>query len=271
MRAEIKKHAWEQIANAGASALSLNATAKRLGMSGPALYRYFAGHDEPITELIRDADRSLADTFHAAAADGADITAHALRDWALADPQRYFLVYGTPVPGHHTPEDVTGITREIMSVLFGACAAPSDGDTPAATPSTHTSPPTGSGPTPTRPHRRLSAAPSPSGPVSTGRCPWNSRATSPAWASIRPSCTQRSRPNSPTRPARTPDQALASLGHPGTPAGAPVRRTEQKRPDAEPEQLRLVHAATDAVDAVDGFEAATAARPSGLVLRAARP
>lgn len=36
-------------------------------MSGPALYRYFANRDELITELITDAYRSLADTFHATA------------------------------------------------------------------------------------------------------------------------------------------------------------------------------------------------------------
>ncbi|MFF2571301.1 TetR/AcrR family transcriptional regulator [Streptomyces sp. NPDC058084] len=139
VRAEIKQHAWAQIAEAGASALSLNAIAKRLGMSGPALYRYFAGRDELITELIRDAYRSLANTFHGAAADGADLAAlaHALRDWALADPQRYFLVYGTPVPGYHAPDDVTGITKEIMSVLLDACAARPDGAPSAAPFDTH--------------------------------------------------------------------------------------------------------------------------------------
>ncbi|CAM5703731.1 TetR/AcrR family transcriptional regulator [Streptomyces violaceorubidus] len=101
VRAEIKEHAWEQIATAGASALSLNAIAKRMGMSGPALYRYFDGRDELITELIRDAYRSQADTFRAAAEAGADLAglAHALRSWALDDPQRYLLIFGTPVPG----------------------------------------------------------------------------------------------------------------------------------------------------------------------------
>jgi AcrR family transcriptional regulator len=81
VRAEIKERAWEQIATAGASALSLNAIAKQMGMSGPALYRYFAGRDELITELIRDAYRSLADTFRAASGFGADLAApaHALR------------------------------------------------------------------------------------------------------------------------------------------------------------------------------------------------
>ncbi|MFF7354907.1 MULTISPECIES: TetR/AcrR family transcriptional regulator [Streptomyces] len=134
VRAEIKERAWEQIASAGASALSLNAIAKRMGMSGPALYRYFDGRDELITELVRDAYRSLADTFGAASQDGADVAAlaHALRGWALEDPQRYFLVYGTPVPGYHAPDDITAIASEIMATLLDACAAlPSDGPAPA--------------------------------------------------------------------------------------------------------------------------------------------
>ncbi|MGW5735144.1 MULTISPECIES: TetR/AcrR family transcriptional regulator [Streptomyces] len=124
VRAEVKERAWEQIATAGASALSLNAIAKQMGMSGPALYRYFAGRDELITDLIRDAYRSLADTVHAAAADGADLAglAHVLRGWALEHPQRYFLIYGTPVPGYHAPEEITGISSEIMATLLDACA-----------------------------------------------------------------------------------------------------------------------------------------------------
>ncbi|MFC7881777.1 TetR/AcrR family transcriptional regulator [Streptomyces sp. NPDC057376] len=135
VRAEIKEHAREQIATAGASALSLNAIAKRMGMSGPALYRYFAGRDELITELVTDAYRSLADTFRASAASGADLAglAHAMRAWALADPQRYFLVFGTPVPGYHAPADVTGIASETMAVILDACATlPYEGDGTAA-------------------------------------------------------------------------------------------------------------------------------------------
>ncbi|MFF7725578.1 TetR/AcrR family transcriptional regulator [Streptomyces sp. NPDC008001] len=125
VRAEIKERAWEQIATAGASALSLNAIAKQMGMSGPALYRYFAGRDELITELIREAYRSLAETLRMASASGAglDGLAHALRGWALDDPQRYFLIYGTPVPGYRAPEDITGISSEIMAILLDASTA----------------------------------------------------------------------------------------------------------------------------------------------------
>ncbi|MFJ6572009.1 TetR/AcrR family transcriptional regulator [Streptomyces sp. NPDC091292] len=120
VRTEIKERAWEQIAAAGASALSLNAIAKQMGMSGPALYRYFGSRDDLITALIRDAYRSLADAVRAAAGSGADLPAlaHTLRGWALADPQRYFLVYGTPVPGYHAPDDITAIASEIMAAML---------------------------------------------------------------------------------------------------------------------------------------------------------
>ncbi|WP_441251345.1 TetR/AcrR family transcriptional regulator [Kitasatospora sp. McL0602] len=130
---EIKQHAWGQIATAGASALSLNAIARQMGMSGPALYRYFANRDELITELVKDAYRSLADTFAAGAeaGTGLDGLAHALRRWALEDPQRYFLVYGTPVPGYKAPEDTTRITAEIMAYLLDACAGEQSTPSPA--------------------------------------------------------------------------------------------------------------------------------------------
>ncbi|MCG7206046.1 TetR/AcrR family transcriptional regulator [Streptomyces arenae] len=125
VRSDIKARAWDQIARSGATGLSLNAIAKELGMSGPALYRYFGSRDELITELIRDAYRSLADTFRAAAESGAGLEglARALRRWALDDPQRYFLVYGTPVPGYHAPDDITTIAREIMAALLDVCAS----------------------------------------------------------------------------------------------------------------------------------------------------
>jgi AcrR family transcriptional regulator len=125
VRTEIKDHAWQQIATAGASGLSLNAIAKRMGMSGPALYRYYAGRDELITELVQDGYRSLADAFRAASESGVEarVLARAMRAWALADPQRYFLVFGTPVPGYHAPDDTTGLAREIMAYVLDACAA----------------------------------------------------------------------------------------------------------------------------------------------------
>lgn len=148
VRAEIKEHAWRQIATTGASALSLNAIAKQMGMSGPALYRYYANRDELITELIRDAYRSLADTLRTAAEEAAGknggtgseesgglaVLAHAVRGWALRDPQRYLLIYGTPVPGYHAPDDVTAISSQIMTLLLdaGSATPPGQPEQPAS-------------------------------------------------------------------------------------------------------------------------------------------
>ncbi|MDX8030823.1 TetR/AcrR family transcriptional regulator [Lentzea sp. BCCO 10_0856] len=129
VREEVKRHAWEQIAAAGVTALSLNAIAKEMGMSGPALYRYFAGRDELITALIKDAYRSLADTVRAAFEAGTTVVALAgvIREWALSDPHRYLLIYGTPVPGYHAPDEITAISDEILAVLLEVCADASDG------------------------------------------------------------------------------------------------------------------------------------------------
>ncbi|HEX4721224.1 MAG TPA: TetR/AcrR family transcriptional regulator [Pseudonocardiaceae bacterium] len=125
VRDEIKGHAWTQIADTGASALSLNAIAKLMGMSGPALYRYFANRDELITELVLDAYRDLAEVTRAAAAaaapdDRLGELATAIRRWALANPHRYLLIYGTPVPGYAAPPEATTIAGSVMALLVTA-------------------------------------------------------------------------------------------------------------------------------------------------------
>ncbi|MDI5964987.1 TetR/AcrR family transcriptional regulator [Streptantibioticus silvisoli] len=122
VREEIKGHAWAQVAGSGASALSLNAIAKLMGLSGPALYRYYANRDELVTELVLDAYRELAEVNRAAAAAAiperrlADL-ATATRRWALANPHRYLLIYGTPVPGYSAPPEATTVAGGIMELL----------------------------------------------------------------------------------------------------------------------------------------------------------
>ncbi|WP_051370376.1 TetR/AcrR family transcriptional regulator [Streptomyces sp. 142MFCol3.1] len=60
VRQEVKTAALAQLAEGGPEALSLNAVAKQLGMTGPALYRYFANRDSLLTELVVDAYGDLA-------------------------------------------------------------------------------------------------------------------------------------------------------------------------------------------------------------------
>jgi AcrR family transcriptional regulator len=129
-REEVKELALAQLAEAGAAGLSLNAIAKRMGLTGPALYRYFASRDALLAELIGDGYDDLARALAeaAAAVDGTPeqrfrATAAALRGWAVGQPHRYLLLFGTPVPGFAAPDRTAGAAHRSMRVLMELAAA----------------------------------------------------------------------------------------------------------------------------------------------------
>jgi AcrR family transcriptional regulator len=111
----IKETAWKQIAEFGASTLSLRAIARELKITAPAIYNYFPRRDDLVTALIVDAFNSLADAQDAVlkkitkGRHSARLSALGLayRTWAVTYPQRYLLVFGTPIPNYHAPEEVT--------------------------------------------------------------------------------------------------------------------------------------------------------------------
>ncbi|MFE2186396.1 TetR/AcrR family transcriptional regulator [Streptomyces sp. NPDC059455] len=132
-REEAKAVALAQLAESGTAGISVNAIAKAMGMTGPALYRYFASRDELLTELITDTYRDLAETLAQAVADAAPTDrframARALRDWAKRQPDRYLLIYGTPVPGYHAPPETAEIAAGMMRTIVDACSAVGDAD-----------------------------------------------------------------------------------------------------------------------------------------------
>jgi AcrR family transcriptional regulator len=121
--------AWEQITHAGASALSLKAIAAQMGMTAPALYRYYSSRDELLTQLILSTYEDLADLV-ATAVDDASTPAQrltdialALRRWAVTHPQRYLLLYGTPVPGYHAPPQATVLAQRIFDPVIAGFTA----------------------------------------------------------------------------------------------------------------------------------------------------
>jgi AcrR family transcriptional regulator len=122
-RAEIKQIALRQLAEGGTAAVALTRIAKEVGLSGPALYRYFDSRDALLTDLIRDAYADLAAAVSAAAdALPADTSprararalAGAWREWAVAQPHRYLLIQGTPVPGYSAPPDTLDSARAVL-------------------------------------------------------------------------------------------------------------------------------------------------------------
>ena len=113
--ARILEIARRHLAEEGAASLSLRAVTRELGMVSSAVYRYVANRDELLTLLVVDAYTDLADAVdRAVAADARKgwqqrvVTGClAFRAWAVADPARYALLYGSPVPGYTAPAERT--------------------------------------------------------------------------------------------------------------------------------------------------------------------
>ncbi len=107
----IKETAWKQIAELGVPTLSLRAIARELKITAPAIYNYFPDRDALVTALIIDAYTSFGN-YQLTARDSVpenDLTEKlrvigwAYRQWASEYPQRYQLIFGTPIPGYVGP------------------------------------------------------------------------------------------------------------------------------------------------------------------------
>ncbi len=150
--AEILDAARGYLATDGAPALSLRAIARDLGMASSAIYRYFRSRDELLTRLIIDAYDSLGEAAEVAEApiDRNDLAGRftaictAVRAWALAHPNEYALIYGSPVPGYVAPPDTvppaTRVTTLLLTIIAeaavtGRVTPPETGD-PVALPAT---------------------------------------------------------------------------------------------------------------------------------------
>jgi AcrR family transcriptional regulator len=123
----IKETAWKQIAESGAPALSLRAIARELKITAPAIYNYFPSRDDLVTALIIDAYASFGDCQFAArdaVPESATVARFraigmAYRQWALEYPQRYQLIFGTPIPGYEAPmtETLPSAARSLSALV----------------------------------------------------------------------------------------------------------------------------------------------------------
>jgi AcrR family transcriptional regulator len=125
--AQIKAVARQQMTAHGTAGLSLRAIAREMGITAPAIYNYFPRLEDLITALIVDAFTALADAIQAAEkavespACGAKVLASCLayREWAVAHPVDFQLIYGNPIPGYVAPAEITvPLARRPFDGLF---------------------------------------------------------------------------------------------------------------------------------------------------------
>jgi AcrR family transcriptional regulator len=169
---EILEAAERHITAHGPAALSLRAVARSLGMTVQALYHYFPSRDALVTTLITKAYDDLADAVQAAvdaAGDGSAeddlpagtgaagtvaggsalprlvIAAEGYRRWAIAHPERFQLLYGTPLRDYVAPSEgsTTQASRRMSAIfereMFGRFTPEqlAAADTPVLSPALH--------------------------------------------------------------------------------------------------------------------------------------
>ncbi|WP_439029190.1 TetR/AcrR family transcriptional regulator [Gordonia terrae] len=132
MTDEIRRLGREHLTTYGAAGLSLRAIARDMGVVSSAVYRYVPSRDELLTMLVVEAYTDIADAVESAVGsvepsrrqDRLRIAAATARTWALDDPARWALLFGSPVPGYSAPGDRTiGPGTRIPALLLRECAA----------------------------------------------------------------------------------------------------------------------------------------------------
>ncbi len=132
---EILDAARRHLAAEGAASLSLRAVARDVGMVSSAVYRYFPSRDDLLTALIVDAYNGLGTAVEEAerrTPRGRHFrrwmtVARTVREWAIAHPHEYALIYGSPVPGYQAPATTiapaTRVALVLVQLLIDAQAA----------------------------------------------------------------------------------------------------------------------------------------------------
>lgn len=106
---EIKQTARRLLVADGAEAVSLRAIAREMGMTAPALYRYFGSHEDLLANVVGDIFNEISADIQAAisvaaAASGGDLTQKLIaacrefRRWSLSHRPEFSMLFGSPLP-----------------------------------------------------------------------------------------------------------------------------------------------------------------------------
>jgi AcrR family transcriptional regulator len=118
---EIIQVARRLLVTEGSPAMSLRAIAREMGMTAPALYRYYPSLEDLVRHVVADIFTELTGELEAAigaaspaseengpghaeptvrsTAHGLITACRAFRAWAIAHPAEFGLLFGTPLPG----------------------------------------------------------------------------------------------------------------------------------------------------------------------------
>ncbi|MFE5808016.1 TetR-like C-terminal domain-containing protein [Streptomyces sp. NPDC056491] len=125
----IKDVARGQLVKLGAAGLSPDTVARDSGLPVADVEAVFPHRDDLLTALVIDAYDASGEAMEqadgaareAGASGGARLLAvtRALRRWSFENPAEFTLIYGSPVPGYHAPQDTVPSASRTPAVLAG--------------------------------------------------------------------------------------------------------------------------------------------------------
>ncbi|GAB2521987.1 TetR/AcrR family transcriptional regulator [Nocardiopsis aegyptia] len=109
---EIRSVAHGLLVRQGSAAVTINAVAREMGMSGPALYRYYSSHEELVGAVTADFYQELGEVMekarHAYSEEDSSRRllgmCRAMRSWVTAHPAEFDWMFASPIPGPDQPE-----------------------------------------------------------------------------------------------------------------------------------------------------------------------
>lgn len=104
---EIRLIARQLLVEQGAAAVTINAITRKMGMSGPAMYRYYASHEQLVAALVTDFYQELTTVMKQARDTHADqpveqrilAICRAMRAWAIKHPEEFRWLFASPAVG----------------------------------------------------------------------------------------------------------------------------------------------------------------------------
>jgi AcrR family transcriptional regulator len=133
---EIKETARRVLIAQGVDGLALRAVAREMGMTAPALYRYFASREDLVEHVVADLYAELCDELDTArdsarpATPGVQLmtVSRRFRAWALTHHAEFGLLFGSPaksvgIGAHGAGEGSAGAAARRFGETFGALVA----------------------------------------------------------------------------------------------------------------------------------------------------
>ena len=126
---DIRQHARTLLSAQGQDAVTLRAIARALGITAPALYRYYDSREDLLRQLCDDICTDLSEELtHRSESVAVDdfaarvtSTCRGLRDWALAHPREFTLVFATPPSAS---DDSPTVRQDEFAGVFLGLAGP---------------------------------------------------------------------------------------------------------------------------------------------------